>query len=198
MFCENCGATLGTGKFCDSCGAANPNAGAGGVPNLGSVRLAGGGGSTIRIGGMELNPSLIFIGLSALTLIMFFLPFMTASATIFGTTIRESVGGFRMAFGPEGDSANVDLIFCLLITIAIPLVFVLKDALKLDVAKQYLAAAGLSGLGLLMLIIFAIRADTGNILGVRVSLGAGWIIALILYIAATGLAVFCVMESKKR
>jgi len=197
-FCTKCGnELLEAGAFCRKCGAAvneagpiagdNPVKQASAINNLLKMfNTANEDNATLNLGGTELKVSLIMKVIAGVLFLLLFLPIVSVSMGILGS---QSANGWD-AIG-EG---NFWVVFMLLVPLALFAAFQFKQHMQFLSGKLFIAALGMTALGLLACIIFAISIPSIF----SISMGIGWWLSLLIYIVATAVSAGCFMSAKNR
>jgi hypothetical protein len=215
MFCSKCGTQNPEGSSVCS----NPGCGAPLASNVAGGGASGGGvdkffdiqgedNANLALGEARIPVPVIITILSGLCFLMYFMAM--ASINIAGL-MSVTISGVEATFGKsvmgfEASGGNFLAIFLMIVPLALAFAALLKTPLlseKLKLAfldgKYYLALMALSGLGILVLIIFLIGVgnelgDTGGL--AKVGPGFGWVMSLIFYLLSGAMSFFCFKGTK--
>jgi hypothetical protein len=161
------------------------------------------------LGGTKIKLPLVFSGIAGLIAIMFVIPWYTVSVNIFGSSVKASAGGFEVVNGTGLDFLHILLffgpgliaVFCAALVFFNEKVMELMGKLPIDLReKLHLVVGGLFACGLVLQIILMLGyASKVSRLTYGISTAgpaAGWVLALLLYLAAIGLSGFCFMKKR--
>jgi len=211
MVCGKCGNKIEEGmRFCSVCGSPTPEslineAKTPGISelevgNFAKFSTSAENKATVTVAGISLDASTVFRGMALLLLVSFFLPFYSIRTTVFGTRVHLlTANGFRITIGWDYASGTFVGLFMFLAPIAIFALFQFRKEIEKVTAvikgTLFMAAAGLSVLGLVLL--FVARNRLSDLL-ISVWPSVGFFVSFMLYLIVAAVSVGFIIVARKK